>query len=150
MAIQRGQYHEAEAFLRKAVNTSRPNVLALNDLAEVLRRTEKLAEAETHIRKAIELSPTFYILYETLGVILMDQQKNLEEAEKCINKSIELSKQEQGGEEDVRIYMSLARVQTMRGDMKGAKRSLRKVMPKLDTLTEFEKREFEEIKKGVH
>ena len=150
MAIQRGQYQEAEAFLRKAVNTARPNVLALNDLAEVLRRTEKLAEAETHIRKAIELSPTFYILYETLGVILMDQQKNLEEAEKCINKSIELSKQEQGGEEDVRIYMSLARVQTMRGDMKGAKRSLRKVMPKLDTLTEFEKREFEEIKKGVH
>ena len=79
----------------------------------------------------------------------MDADKDLDEAEKCIRKALELSKGEKGGVEDVRLYASLARVQTMRGDMKGARMSVRRVESKLKDLTEFERREFEEIRKRV-
>ena len=149
LAIRRGQYRTAESFLRRAAEAPQPNILALNDLAEVLRRTERLPEAEEQVRKALEKAPNFYILHQTLGEILMDADKDLDEAEKCIRKALELSKGEKGGVEDVRLYASLARVQTMRGDMKGARMSVRRVESKLKDLTEFERREFEEIRKRV-
>jgi tetratricopeptide (TPR) repeat protein len=150
IALGRGKYQEAEAFLRKAAEAAKPNVLALNDLAEVLRRTDRLPEAEQHVRKAIEISPKFYILYETLASVLMDQKRNLEEAESSIRKAIDLVKGESGQDADVRMYSSLARVQSMRGDMKGAKISIRKVQNRISELSEFEKREFEEIRNSVH
>ena len=149
LAIRRGQYRTAESFLRRAAEAPQPNILALNDLAEVLRRTERLPEAEEQVRKALEKAPNFYILHQTLGEILMDADKDLDEAEKCIRKALELSTSEKGGVEDVRLYASLARVQTMRGDMKGARMSVRRVESKLKDLTEFERREFEEIRKRV-
>lgn len=149
LALGRGRYKDAEAFLTKAADAPQPNILALNDLAEVLRRTERLPEAERRIRSAIERSPDFYILHETLGEILMDQDKNLDEAEASVRKAIELSRAEKSGFEDVRLYASLARVQVMRGDMKGARSSVRRVEAKIGDLNEFERREFEETKKGV-
>lgn len=149
LAIRRGQYREAETYLRRAAEAPQPNILALNDLAEVLRRTDRLPEAEACVRKALDKAPNFYILHQTLGEILMDADKDLDEAEKGIRKAIELSKGEKGGVEDIRLYASLARVQVMRGDMKGARSSVRRVEAKLSDLTDFEKREFEEVKKRV-
>lgn len=149
LALNRGRYREAESFLRKAVNTPRPHAMAMNDLAEVLRRTERLPEAEQQIRKGIEMSPNFYILHETLASILMDQNRNLDEAEASIRKAIELFKGEKKSDADMRTYMSLARVQVLRGDMKGAKASIRRVQSKISELSDFEKSEFEEIKKSV-
>ena len=149
LAIRRGQYREAETFLRRAADAPKPNILALNDLAEVLRRTERYPEAEEYVRKALEKAPDFYILHQTLGEVLMDADKDLDEAERSIRRAIELSKGEKGGVEDVRLYASLARVQVMRGDMKGARASIRRVESKCKELTDFEKRELEEIKKRV-
>lgn len=149
LAIRRGQYREAEGFLRKAADAPQPNILALNDLAEVLRRTERTAEAEEYARRALDKAPDFYILHETLGVVLLDQDKNLDEAEAEIRRAIDLSKNEKGGVEDVRLYTSLARAQVMRGDKKAAMRSIRKVEQKLGDLTEFEKRELEEVRKSA-
>jgi len=149
LAIRRGQYREAEAFLRRAAEAPQPNILAFNDLAEVLRRTDRLPEAEDCVRKAIDRAPNFYILHQTLSEILMDADKNLDEAESSIRKAIELSKNEKGGVADIRLYGSLARVQVLRGDMKGARLSIRRVEEKIGDLTDFEKREFEEIKKSV-
>ena len=149
LALNRGRYREAESFLRKAVNTPRPHAMAMNDLAEVLRRTARPPEAEQQIRKGIEMSPNFYILHETLASILMDQNRNLDEAEASIRKAIELFKGEKKSDADMRTYMSLARVQVLRGDMKGAKASIRRVQSKISELSDFEKSEFEEIKKSV-
>ena len=149
LAIRRGQYREAESFLRRAVDAPQPNILALNDLSEVLRRTDRLPEAEQCVRKALGLSPNFYILHQTLSEILMDADKNLDEAETSIRKALELSKNEKGGVEDIRLYATLARVQIMRGDMKGARSSIRRVETRAMELTEFEKSELEEIKKRV-
>ncbi len=149
LSLSRGEYDQAEAFLRKAADNEKPNILAINDLAEVLRRKERYTEAETYVRRGIDKAPEFYILRETLGVILLDQNRNLDEAEASIKKAIELAKKETGKNPDVRLFNSLARVQIARKDMRGARNSLRKVEERLDELSDFEKREFEEISKGI-
>ena len=149
LAIGRGQYDEAEAYLRKAADAPQPNMLALNDLAEVLRRTGKLDDAERYARLATEKAPEFYIVWETLGTVLMDAGKDAAEAEKCIVKAIELQKKSGAKTEDIRIYASLARAQLLRGDVKAARLSVRKVRPRISELNEYERREFEEIEKRV-
>jgi len=149
IALARNRYREAESFLRKAADAPQPNVMALNDLAEVLRRTNNFQEAERYVRKGIEIAPDFYILHETLASILMDQNINLDEADASIRKAIELFKSEKKSDADLRTYMSLARIQVLRGDMKGAKASIRRVQNRVSELSDFEKSEFEEIKKSV-
>ena len=147
IALARNRYREAESFLRKAADAPQPNVMALNDLAEVLRRTNNFQEAERYVRKGIEIAPDFYILHETLASILMDQNINLDEADASIRKAIELFKSEKKSDADLRTYMSLARIQVLRGDMKGAKASIRRVQNRVSELSDFEKSEFEEIRK---
>ena len=149
VALGKGEYREAEAFLRKAVSGPKPNVLALNDLAEVLRRRNRYPEAERYAREAVKLDPKLYVAWETLGSILMDAKGDLEEAEKSIRKACELSRNAKGQEEDVRMLISLARVQLLKGDKKGAKISVRKVQAKAKDLDAVDLKAFEEIKKGV-
>ena len=149
LAVGRGAYGEAEAFLRRAVDSPRANILAYNDLAEVLRRTNRAAEAEALVRTALEKAPNFYILHQTLGEILIEEKKNLEEAEASILKSIDLSKSANGEAADARPFIALARVQEMRGDKKAARLSLRRVERALKSLSDFERREYEEIRKRV-
>jgi len=148
IAMGKGNYREAESFLRRAVGGNKPNVLALNDLAEVLRRNKVYVEAERYARKAVEAAPSLYVAWETLGAILMDAKGNLDEAEKCVRKACELSKKN-GREEDVRMLVSLARVLSLKGDKTHAKNAIRKVQARIGELSEFEVKEFEELKKGV-
>ena len=149
LAIGTGEYAEAGAFLREAADAPQPNVLALNDLAEVLRRTKNYGDAERYARLAVEKAPEFYIVWETLGTVLMDAGKDAAEAEECVAKAIELQKKSGAKTEDVRIYSSLARAQLLRGDKKAARQSIRKVRPRISELNEYERREFEEIEKRV-
>ena len=123
--------------------------LALNDIAEALRRRRDYAEAERYARKAIKAAPSLYVAWETLGAILMDQGVNLDEAESCIRKACDLSKAKSGHEADIRMLISLARVQLKRGDKQHAKVSIRKVQNRISELSDFERREFEEVKKRV-
>ena len=136
-------------YLRVAADAPQPVALALNDLAEVLRRTKNFAEAERYARKATEKAPGLYVAWETLGSVLMDANRNLDEAEACIRKACELSKDRNGKEADIRMLVSLARVQVRRADMQHAKVTIRKVRSRIKELSEFEKREFEDVVKGV-
>lgn len=149
LALGKGEYREAEAYLRKAVAGKKPNVLALNDLAEVLRRNKAFAEAERFARQAVTAAPNLYVAWETLGAVIMDAKGNLDEAEKCVKKACELSKGKGGREEDVRMLISLARVQALKGDKAHAKSTIRKVQARVGELSEFEVKEFEEFKKSV-
>ena len=147
LALGKGEYREAEAFLRKAATAQKPNVLGLNDLAEVLRRNGKLKEAEVYARQAVKLGPNLYVAWETLGSIIMDAKGDLKEAETCIRKACEMSKGKNGREEDVRMLVSLARVQLLKGDKQHAVISIRKVQKRISELSDFEKKEFEELRK---
>ena len=153
LALRKSEYREAEAFLRKAADADKPVPLALNDLAEVLRRNKNFTDAEHYARKAVKASPKLYVAWETLGSILMDAKKGdksaLAEAEKCILKACELSKDEKGREADVRMLVALARVQALQGDRPRARGTIRKVQSRVNELSDFERREFEELKKGV-
>ena len=147
LALGRGKYAEAEMYLRRAADAPQPVVLALNDLAEVLRRNKNLQEAERYARLATEKGPGLYVTWETLGSVLMDSDRGLDEAEACIRKACQLSKDKFGKEADVRMLVSLARIQVRRGDLQRAKVTIRKVQSRLGELSEFERREFEDVKK---
>ncbi len=149
LALGKGKYTEAEAFLRKAADAPQPVPLALNDLAEVLRRNKNFAEAERYARKATERAPELYVAWETLGSVLMDADRNLDEAEAAIRKACQLSKDKSGREADIRMLISLARVQLRNGDKQHAKVTIRKVQSRLGELSDFEKREFENVVKDA-
>jgi tetratricopeptide (TPR) repeat protein len=148
LALQRGDYKSAEAFLRRAADAHKPVVLALNDLAEVLRRNRNFPEAERYARMAVKEAPKLYVAWETLGSILLGAKREIDEAERCILKACELSKVN-GREEDVRMLVSLARVQIAKGDKGKARVTMRKVQSRIDELSAFEKQEFEELRKGA-
>ena len=149
LALQRGEFTEAEAFLRRAAEAEKPVVLALNDLAEVLRRSHRLGDAEIYARKAIETDPRLYVAYETLGSIILERGGDLDEAEKLILKACELSKDEKGRDADVRMLISLARVQAKKGDATHAKVTVRKVRARQNELSEYERSEFEEFARSL-
>lgn len=149
IALGEGKYDEAEAFLRRAADAPQPISLAMNDLAETLRRRKNFNEAEIYARKAIRTDPNLYVAWETLGSILMDAGENLDEAEECVKRACELSKQKDGRASDVRMLMSLARVQIARRDFQRARLTMRKVQARSKELSDFEKQEFEEMRKSV-
>ena len=149
LALGRGDLDDAMVYLRKAADAAQPVPLALNDIAEALRRRKEYAEAEKYARKAVKAAPSLYVAWETLGSILMDEGRDLDEAESCIRKACDLSKAKNGREADIRMLISLARVQLKRGDKQHAKVSIRKVQNRIGELSAFERREFEEVKKSV-
>lgn len=149
LALQKDDLAVAETYLRRSVDTANPPVLALNDLAEVLRRRKILAEAETYARQATEAGPGLSTAWETLGSVLMDAGKGLDEAEACITKACELSRIESGGREDARLLMSLARIQLRNGDKLRGNGTLRKVVERKNELSAFELNELEELRKGA-
>lgn len=149
LALQKGEYAEAEAFLRRAADAPRPVALALNDLAEVLRRNRNYVEAERYARQAVAAEPRLYVAWETLGAVLLDAKGNLDEAESAVKKACELSKDENGREADVRMLVTLARVQLARGDAVHGKTTLRMVNKRIDELSAFERSEFEELRKSA-
>ena len=150
IALNDAKYKEAEAHLRKASDIPDPIPLALNDLAEVLRRLNKLSEAERYARKAIEHTPKLYVSRLTLAEVLADQNKDLAEAEDLIREAIKLEQEESNENMDVRLYVSLARIQVMRGDRDGAKSSIDVVLPRISELNEYERNAFYAIRNQVY
>ena len=149
LAMGRGDNVAAETYLLRAVDTPKPTPLALNDLAELYRRTKRPDLAERAARRAIKVAPKLYVCWETLASALLDRGVNLDEAEAAAKKACELSRDEKGRERDVRMLVTLARVQVKKGDLAHARGSIRKVRARIAELNEFEKREFEEFAKGV-
>ncbi|MBR4171376.1 MAG: tetratricopeptide repeat protein [Kiritimatiellae bacterium] len=138
--LQRGDYGEAEDFLRRSVAT-KPTPEALNDLAETLQRIQRYADAEKFARQAVEMNPKLYVAWETLGAIQLAQGKNLDEAEENVRKAIQLY----GG--DLRMQITLARVLLKKGEIEQARVLLREVEKKQGELPDFDKQELQKIQK---
>lgn len=149
LALHRGQLREAEEFLRRSVNTQKPAALALNDLAEVLRRRKEFAEAEKYARKTVEVEPSLYVAWETLASILLDANKDLDQAEEYVNKAVELSKGADGKVSDIRMVISQIRVLLARKDLIHAKSAMRMVDNRIGELSDYERAEYEELKKSA-
>ena len=124
---------EAEKFLRASAGVAHPLSAAQNDLAELLRRRGSLVEAEEFARAATKTDPNLYVSWETLASTLLDRGKDLEEAERCIEKAITLSQAQKS--EDVRMQLTLARVQIARKDFVKARNTLRALGKRREELT---------------
>ena len=132
--LQEGSNGEAEDFLRRSVENG-PSAAALNDLAEVLRRIRKFDEAEKCVRQAIKLSPELYVAWETLGCILLESNKDLAEAEQAVRKALELYK------DDLRINITLARIQLKKGEVELARGTIRMLKSRQGELSKYDQDE---------
>jgi tetratricopeptide (TPR) repeat protein/ABC-type cobalt transport system substrate-binding protein len=141
LRLQAGEYGEAEDFLRRSVEAE-PLPVALNDLAETLRRLRRFGEAEKLAREATVKSPNLYVAWETLAAVLMDQNR-LADAETAMNEAISRNK------DDVRMQVSMARLQYLKGDFDRAREIIKVVRKNLDQLNAFERAEFEKLAANV-
>lgn len=148
LRLKEGDYSTAETFLRLSVDVERPLAAAQNDLAEVLRRLQRYDEAETFARAAVKTQPNLYVAWETLGSSLLDQNKNLEEAESCVEKAIKLSKTETKVD-DIRMQITLARVQIARGAIDKARSTLRYIRKRTAELSSYDRDQFESLVKAA-
>jgi tetratricopeptide (TPR) repeat protein len=149
LSLKKDDLAAAEKHLRVAVAAKNPSPLALNDYAELRRRQRRFDEAEAAARKAVKAAPGMYIVWDTLGSILLDAGKAFDEAEQCVEKAVELSKDADGRPADVRMLITLARVQIRRGKLVSAKGTLRSVLGRIDELSDYERHEFEELRKSA-
>ena len=148
LRLKEGDYTTAETFLRLSIEAEKPIAAAQNDLAEVLRRQQRYSEAETFARAAVKNQPNLYVAWETLGSSLLDQNKNLDEAEQCVEKAIKLSKTELKIE-DIRMQITLARVQIARGALDKARITLRTLRKRQSELSNYDRDQFETLVKST-
>ena len=148
LRLKGGDYGAAETFLRASVDTEKPLAAAQNDLAEVLRRERNLPEAETYARAAVKNAPDLYVAWETLGAVLLDQNKDLAEAEKFVQKAIDLCRQE-NKTDDIRMQITLARVQLARGDAARARGTIRTLRSRQNELSEFDRDQLAKLSRAA-
>lgn len=137
----RGRLGEAEDYYRRSINAE-PSPEALNDLAELLRTTGNLDEAEKRIRTAISLTPSYYIIWDTLGGILMDRD-DIKGAEEAFLKSIELFN------DDPRVHMNYSRVLIKKGELIKARDIIMKVNARRAELSQETQAELAELVKCI-
>ncbi len=120
-ALGEGRLDEAEEHLRRAGAFP----LALNNLAECLRRKKSFAEAEEVAKKLTEMAGEVYLAWETLGSIILDagDPSRYAEAEGHIQKAWNMTRQS-GEDADVRVVVSLARAKSLMGNKAAAKNLL--------------------------
>ena len=131
LRLQEGAYGEAEDFLRRSVE-AKPSAAALNDLAEVLRRIRRFDDAEAQIRAAIKMNAELYVAWETLGAILLDAGKDLDEAERAVNQAISLYA------DDLRVKITLARILLKKGEIERARETIRLLRNRQGELSRFD------------
>jgi tetratricopeptide (TPR) repeat protein len=86
---ERGEFDEAGAELRKAIELDPEASHAFNALGLALWRQNRLEEAEVQLLRAIELSPTWTYPRNTLALIRVERRR-YEEAEAMFRESIPL------------------------------------------------------------
>jgi len=146
--LKEGDYANAEKFLILSVSQPKPIAAAQNDLAEVLRRQQRYADAEKYARDAVKNAPDLYVAWETLGSCLLDQGKDAAEAEKCVQKAISLAK-EKNNIEDIRMQITLARAQVARGDLGRARGTVRTLRAHQKELTDYDRGEVEKLASAI-
>jgi hypothetical protein len=82
------------------------------------------------------------VAWETLASILMDQNR-LSDAETAMNEALNRNR------EDVRLQVSMARLQYLKGDLDRAREIVNLVRKNLDQLNAFERAEFDRLAANV-
>ena len=143
--MMEGKMSEAEKYLRVSATSKHPPAAAQNDLAELLRKSGRLEEAEKYARAGTQNNPKLYVVWATLCDTLLDQNKNLDEAEQCANKAIELSEGK-----DLRMQLTLARVQVAKGNFAQARSTIRELVKRREELSKSDQAVLDDLQKEIN
>ncbi len=122
----RGQYALAETSYRVSLGARR-SPEALNDLAYVLARQQRVAEALPIIEECLRLSDLSGAAYSTYGMILLADDR-LDEAETALRKALEFSP------EAAEVQLNLAQLYERRGRISEALRLAEAIMSRSSVL----------------
>ena len=148
LAMVKGEINSAESYLKRAADADKSVVYAINDLAELYRRTSRLDKALEYAERAVVNDPTLDVAHETLASILLELRRDLPRAKKELEKAIELSSAN-GAKVDVRMLVTLVKLQSVNGEVKEAKQTLRTIQSRINELPEHDLKEYEELLKSV-
>lgn len=139
LAIDAEDYRGAEDYLRRSIERS-PDVLNLNDLADVLFNLGQYDEAAVRVQQAFKLpdADKVYALWDTQGQIQM-AQGHLVEAEASFQAALSIYG------EDLRIHLHLAELLLNRGQKDNAAETVRAIARQADTLPRADRKKFEEL-----
>ena len=135
LMLGRDKHAEAEDYLRRSVSASK-SAAALNDLAELLRKSGNYAEAERQARAAIELSPDLYFAWDTLGGVLADTRR-WEDAEKAYARALEIF------QDDLRVHLNLAKLLKQMGNTVKAREIVSQIQPRRGELPPADQQELD-------
>jgi len=137
LRLQEGEYGAAEDFLRRSAKVQETPA-TLNDLAEVLRRIKRWEDAEQFARRAVEVAPNLYIAWETLGAILLEANKDVDEAEQMVEKALNVLASYEPPAKDPRVNITLARIQLKKGNIEGARATIQQIETQKEMLQKFD------------
>jgi Tfp pilus assembly protein PilF len=132
-----GEVDLAEEALRRSLKAERlPE--ALNDLAWLLNGKGVLDEAESLAREAAESNPSMPQAWDTLGVVLLKQDK-LDEAEEALEKALSLT------QESIDTFLHMAQLQAAKGDKKHAREIMLMIADKTGRLSSEAKADYDRL-----
>ncbi len=119
---EKGDWEEAKREYLYVLERDTINSRLYNEFAVMLKKMGEEKLAEEMYRKAIALDPYFYTARHNLGVLLLGENRLLEEAEVQFRKAVEINPEYSLG------YSSLASYLYIQGDTIGAREMLRKAV----------------------
>lgn len=137
---EREEYDLAEDSLRRALERGKTSSL-LNDLAWALQGQGKLAEAERSAREALAMSQDNAAAWDTLGVILMKQNK-LSDAEEALLKAKSLVP------DYTSAQLHLAELYAEKGEREKAVKMAEELLNRESGLTDKERRTLRNVARG--
>lgn len=141
LALNIGELVEAEDYLQHSLD-SNESLIALNDLAYTKYLLRKMKEAESLIRRGIELDKNLYVLWDTYGCIKLSA-RDFDEAEIYLKRSIQLF------DGDLRPHLHLAQVyyNTQRYDE--CREVMRRLSSSADTFVGRDREEYDALTQAL-
>ena len=110
--IQVGHWRDTYKLFEYALKVTKNNFVAENGLGCALFESNQLNEAESHLKEALRLCPTYYDARSNLGKVFFKQGKP-DKAIECFNELI-------NRKQDAEIYVNLAMAYAYQDDFKTA------------------------------
>ncbi|NQU39359.1 MAG: polysaccharide biosynthesis tyrosine autokinase [Lentisphaerae bacterium] len=136
--IVSGDYQSAEARLRESVER-RPHAESLNNLGWLINEMGRAKEAEAYVRRALETDAKVHNAWDTLGLILLKQDRT-EEAATAFETALHLDSN------DICAILNTAEIRVRQGRLRPARKLLRKLAPRLNQLIATERDRYENLK----
>ena len=142
VALEEGEYGQAEEYLKRAAAAPEPTVEALNNYAQLLCRIRRTDEAVKVARRSAQLAPERYEVWSTLAYILQDSG-DLQEASRALVRASGLNKS------DKRLFIIDGLIALKKGDMVSVKRAVDAIESEEADLPVTDRRDLQKLKDAL-